>query len=340
MQPVDIPQDTKDVVIDWTYRHVIRADGFVFTAITHPALVLDAMLIKYPYDIKCSSPLVYGSKRTLEEQIEYINTHKIEKAMIIANDISFITRCPTLKHIKIAIPNEFGDGFDYSPLYEMPQIKSVACPTQYGRMGEFTTSIDYSRIRGLEDAHIHPVGCENFRNLTALKSLGLRGIKDADLTDIVRSLILDTLIMTQCKAKSLNGIEYSQEMQCLYLYYNRSLQDISALREVKHTLKALRIQNCPKIEDFSVLGELENLELLELSGSNKLPSLDFLKQMKKLKTFVFSMEVIDGDLTPCLGLSYVYSEKNRKHYNLKDKDLPKGQYFRGNESIEEWRRLM
>ncbi len=339
MQPAGTPHDTKDVVIDWTYRHVIKADGFVFTAITHPALVLDAILIKYPQDIKCSSPLVFGSKRTLEEQIEYINTHKLEKAMIIANDISFITRCPTLKHIKIAIPNEFGDDFDYSPLYEMPEIKSVACPTQYGRMGEFTTSIDYSRIRGLESAHIHPVGCENFRNLTTLKSLGLSGIKDADLTDIVRSPILDTLTMIQCKTKSLNGIEYSKKMQCLYLYYNRSLQDISALRMVKHTLKALRIQNCPKIEDFSVLGELENLELLDLSGSNKLPSLDFIKRMTNLKTFVFSMEVINGDLSPCLDLSYVFSQKNRKHYNLKDKDLPKGQYFRGNESIEEWRRL-
>ncbi len=128
-------------------------------------------------------------------------------------------------------------------------------------------------------------------------------------------------------------------MQCLYLHYNRSLKDISALSKVKKTLKALRIENCSKIEDFSVLAELENLELLELSGSNTLPSLSFIKSMKNLKTFVFNMNVEDGDLTPCLNLSYVYSEKNRKNYNLKDKDLPKNAYVRGNEDIEEWRRL-
>ena len=87
------------------------------------------------------------------------------------------------------------------------------------------------------------------------------------------------------------------------------------------------------------MGELENLELLELSGSNELPSLSFLKKMKRLKTFIFSMNVKDGDVTPCLGLSYVYSEKNRKHYNLKDIELPKGHYVRGNETIDEWRRL-
>lgn len=107
----------------------------------------------------------------------------------------------------------------------------------------------------------------------------------------------------------------------------------------KKTLRALRIENCPKIEDFSVLAELENLELLELTGKNTLPNLQFLKQMKNLKTFVFDMNVLDGDLTPCLDLSYVYSRKNRKHYNVKDKDMPRGEYVRGNEDIEMWRRM-
>ncbi|NLN03259.1 MAG: hypothetical protein GX166_00305 [Clostridiaceae bacterium] len=111
------------------------------------------------------------------------------------------------------------------------------------------------------------------------------------------------------------------------------------MRKVKKTLNALRIENCPKIEDFSVLGELENLELLELTGNNVLPNLDFLKSMKNLKTFIFSMNVLDGDLNPCLNLSYVYSGKDRKHFNLKDKDLPKSKYVRGEENIEDWRRL-
>ena len=150
---------------------------------------------------------------------------------------------------------------------------------------------------------------------------------------------LDTLHMMQCGIYSLNGIETSHKMQCLYLHYNRSLNDINALKKVKHTLKALRIENCPKITDFTVLKELENLELLELSGSNILPNLNFLKTMKNLKTFTFSMNVLDGDLSPCMALSYVYSEKDRKYYNLKDADLPKGKYLRGNEDIEEWRRL-
>ena len=159
------------------------------------------------------------------------------------------------------------------------------------------------------------------------------------MSDAFTSSILDTLTVIQCNIKTLEGIQKSQKMQCLYLYYNRSLQDITALQKVKKTLRALRVENCPKIDDFSVLGELEDLELLELDGSNELSNLSFLKTMKNLKTFVFNMNVKNGDLSPCLDLSYVYSEKNRKHYNLKDTDLPKGQYVHGNETIEAWRRL-
>jgi hypothetical protein len=51
------------------------------------------------------------------------------------------------------------------------------------------------------------------------------------------------------------------------------------------------------------------------------------------------MNVLDGDLSLCKNLSYVYSEIDRKHYSLKDALLPKGKYIRGNESIEEWRKL-
>ena len=114
---------------------------------------------------------------------------------------------------------------------------------------------------------------------------------------------------------------------------------IEKKRKVKKTLRALRIENCPKISDFSLLEELVNLELLELSGNNELPNLNFLKAMKNLKTFIFSMNVKDGDLSPCMVVPRVHSKKDRRHYNLKDKDLPKGLYVHGNENIEKWRRL-
>lgn len=333
--------DIQEVITDsriLTNRYIVR-DGFTFTAITYPANVYDAIVVKYPQDVPCFSSRIAGSPHSLKEQVEFINRYGIEKALIIAENIDFITMCPTLKHLRIIPADSSGDGFDYAPLYKMPQIKSLQCLTVYGFREEFSTCIDCARINGLEDIHIANRRYKHYNTLETLKGLGLSYYEKRDISEAFSSSILDTLSIFQSKIITLDGIQKSQKMQCLYLYYNRSLQDISALRKVKKTLRALRIENCPKINDFSVLGELENLELLELSGSNELPSLRFLNKLKRLKTFIFSINVEDGDLAPCLNLSYVHSEKNRRHYNLKDTELPKAQYVRGNETIDEWRRL-
>lgn len=333
--------DVQEVITDsriLANRYILR-NGFPFTAITHPTNVYDAIVVKYPQDVPCFSSRINGSSHSLKEQIEFINRYRIEKALIIAENIDFITMCPTLKHLRIIPADSSADEFDYSPLYKMSQIKSLQCSTVYGFREEFSTCIDCAKINGLEDIHIANFGYKNFNTVETLKGLSLSNYEKRDMSEAFISSILDTLSVFQSKIITLEGIQKSQKMLCLYLYYNRSLQDISALKKVKRTLRALRIENCPKINDFSVLGELENLELLELSGSNELPSLSFLKKMKNLKTFIFNMNVKDGDLTPCLDLSYVYSEKNRKHYNLKDTELPKAQYVRGNETIEKWRRL-
>ena len=41
------------------------------------------------------------------------------------------------------------------------------------------------------------------------------------LTDLFCSKELDTLRIVQCGISSLNGIDISNKMQCLYLHYNR-----------------------------------------------------------------------------------------------------------------------
>lgn len=317
-------------------------NGFAFTALTYPFNVHDAIIVKCKGISDCETPQYDIPYHTIEEYTAFIEQKQIEKAVIILNDISFINMCPSLKFIKIIPSHQSGDLFDFSPLYEMPEIKLLDCQNRYGSRDQYLSEIDYSKIHGLislsVDANKKTL---NYNKAETLKSLDVFGFKNKshDLEDLFCSKELDTLRLIQCGIYSLDGIEVSHKMQCIYLHYNRSLRDIGALRKVKDTLKALRIENCSKINDFSVLGELENLELLELSGSNTLPNLDFIKAMKNLKTFTFNMNVLDGNLSSCINLSYVYSEKDRKHYNLKDKDLPKARYVRGNENIEQWRRL-
>lgn len=313
----------------------INRDGFLFTSVTHPGNVYDGIIINNIQ--RCDTDFKFpNSSRTLEEHIELINKFQIEKAEIYTSNLDFLFKTPSLKHLSITVYPD-GCSFDYTPLYAMREIKSIVIVGHDFK--PLIDPIDYSRINGLLDVRVSGKGHLNFEKVKTLKTLAITGWKQSDLKNLFQSKELDTLRMIQCGMSSLDGIEKSDSMQCVYLHYNRSLQDISALQEVKNTLKVLEIENCSNIKDLSVLAKLENLELLRLSGSNVLPNLNFIEKMKNLKTFTFNMNVLSGDLTPCLNLSYVYSQNNRKHFNLKNKDLPKNEYVRGNENIEEWRRM-
>ena len=244
--------DVQEVITDsriLANRYILR-NGFPFTAITHPANVYDAIVIKYPKDVPCFSSRINGSSHGLKEQVEFINRNRIEKALIIAENIDFITMCPTLKHLRIIPADSSADEFDYSPLYNMPEIKSLRGATVYGKNEEFSTCIDCAKINGLEDIHIANFGYKSFNTVETLKGLGLSNYEKSDMSEAFRSSILDTLSIFQSKIITLEGIQKSSKMQCLYLYYNRSLQDISALKKLKERLGRYVLKTVPKSMTF------------------------------------------------------------------------------------------
>ena len=310
-------------------------DGFVFRAIRLPANVFDAIVIHNPASARRFGDTWVESFRSLEEHIDWINRNKWEKALVIAEDISFLIHCPTLKHIDIIPSVTAGDHFDFSPLYRLPQILSLWCATNYGKFDRQHSKMDYSQVRGLEDLSVSTEYDVNYHAIPTLRKLSAAQYPGVDLRELFRSRELDTLEMISSKIRTLDGIEAAPKMQCLYLEYNRLLSNISKLSKIRGTLRALRIRKCPKICDFSVLSQ----EYLFLEGSNKIPSLDFISSLPKLKTLILNMEVKDGDLRPCLGLSYAHCGTICRHYNTKASELPKGKYYRGNENIEPWHRV-
>lgn len=317
-----------DVVTDYDRYALMRGyvfrEGFVFTCGSQ-ANVFDAILIKSPKD--CTGigyDRLAASDRTLEEHIAFINAHKLEYADILTENLDFITQCPTLKHLRITPARTAPENFDYSPLYGMPEIRKLRCSCkEYGPKFTKSTSIDLSRVPGLRDIGISSNRYLNYDKVPMLEVLELyENKKHRDLHGLCAPTLKE-LVMSQCSIKTLEGMAEYPNLQSLHLYYLRSLSDISALVSAGDTLRALTIQNCPKVTDFSCLHDLTNLEHLNLEGRNVLPSLDFLKGMKKLKTFVFSMEVADRDIRPCLDVPYAHMSNRKREYNLTDKDLPK-----------------
>lgn len=299
-----------------------RNDNFDYTSIVYPFCEKSAIDI-HP-------------NRAWEEYSEHIKSCGIEQARIRMPNLDGLPLCSGLKYLYILPPTEF----DYKPLYDLPEVKFLNCGNTALDTGK-QSEVDYSYINGLEmlltDVNRKTVNYNKLDKLTALGVWSFKG-KSGDLEDLFSSEVLEQLSMISCRNSSLYGIGRAKQMRCLYISRNRKLEDISALREVGDTLTALRIEACPNIHDFTALYELHNLELLELSGTNSIDSLDFIENMPKLKTLILSMNVKDGDLSRCADLSYVYVQ-NRRHYNLKDEDIPKGKYFHGNESIESWKRF-
>lgn len=322
----------------------IWSDNFEFCSIVHPIKVHDAIIVRNPIDADAKSPRLSFSRKSLTEHIEYINNNNIQKARVFAEDISFLSSCKSLHYIDMIPADSAMDRFDFDPIYKLPDICHLTCKTTYGMQDEKQSQIDFERLNSLVSLQASEMSTiSNMNVLSNLKTLKFYNstCKCDDLTQVFSSSELDLLSLRGIRIKSLKGIGASEKLVQVDLSHNRSLSDISDLYSVRNTLKFLFIESCPKITDFSVLEELKNLEYLELCGSNTLPNLNFIEKLPKLKCFIFSMKIDNCDLSPCLKLQYSRSEKNRKEYNLHDKELPKGfcGYQPEEYGIETWRKL-
>lgn len=302
----------------------IYREGFLFAA-SSKSDVFDAIVIRSPESANCWSPRYPATHNSLEEHIAFINRHHLERAVIIAENLDFLPHCPSLNYLVIIPADTAPKNFDYSSLYQIPEVNYLCCATKYGgRREPHKTQLDYSKVHGLRSVYAVGAGHVNLEKSEDLEILDISGNKSfCDLQKFDSCKKLKEIRLFECGVKNLNGIENFQELETLTIGRCFSLSDVSMIASLSSSLKTLCIENCAKIEDFSFLFQLQNLEHLTLSGSNKLPDLTFIRSMKKLKLITFSMEVENGDLTPCLSVPYADCLKAKRYYNLSNKDLPK-----------------
>lgn len=98
------------------------------------------------------------------------------------------------------------------------------------------------------------------------------------------------------KLISLNGIHYLNKLRRLKFYSAPKLEDISELKEISNTLNKLSFELVPKVKNFDVIGSLPNLESFYISRSAPIPSVQFIKHLKKLKYAYIGTEVLDNNV--------------------------------------------
>ncbi len=284
----------------------------------------DALVVVHPENAIILSPVFIRPQKSLDAHISFIQSNQIKKLRTIAEDISFLKQCPSIEYLQV-FPSMTAECFDYSPIYELPNLKWLSCRMTYGPEEKQVASVDYSRLSKLKWLAV--TGPEGHRNLalaTTVSSLILEGGYPASKTlrGAFPAAALECLSITQAPIVSLDGIEEARGLQRLELSYNRRLTDISALGKLGDSLAYLEIDRCGKIADFSMLAQLRSLEFLILKGGNTLPDLSFLKELPKLKYLHLTMNVENGDIEVCRDIPYVRIQ-NRNHFSLKDKDMQK-----------------
>ncbi len=296
-------------------------DFFFLPQPTENGVIEDELVICNPQDAICISPVILHSRKSLQEHIEFVNQKQIKKAMIIAEDIEFVRQCPSLEHITV-IPALSAENFDFSPLYDLPNIKVLFCHTMYGEDEKKVSCIDYSKIKGVRRISIDGKGALNYDKVKGLKTVYIGKHHPAGdcLTDVIDMSELECLDLCQASVRTLNGIEKAINLKKLHVSSCRKLEDISAISRLGKTLRALSIDACGKITDFSALFELSELESLSLMGSNVIPNLDFLSKMPNLKAFKCFMTVEDGKMGLLKNVPWVMF-KGKKHYDYKEKDF-------------------
>ena len=142
-------------------------DDYVFTQLTSPK-VSDALVIHNPPFATCKSPVLLQSRKTLDDHIAYIRDNELKKAVIVADDISFLRNCPSLECLWI-IPALSACDFDYSPLYDLPNIRHLKCETVYGYKEDRIAHVDYSRLPRLQSLAV--CNTQGHHHIESAKSL-------------------------------------------------------------------------------------------------------------------------------------------------------------------------
>ena len=256
----------------------------------------------------------------IDEGIAYIKKHNIRYVGINsfigykASDISFLRELRDFVE-GITVPEAH---FDISVLNELHRLVFL------GFADDRKTIIDLSNFPNLTT-----LACDFSRRLLSLEAcerlqnLTLTGFKPRDktLNEIPPLSSLNRLALFVTNITSLVGIGQFPVLEELALYKARQLSDISALREVRATLKNLEFDSCKQIGNYEALSEVTALKKLIIVNSGPIQSLSFVKTLEGLEFLSFvGTSVIDGDLSPLIGLNYVGFE-NKRHYSHTSEEL-------------------
>lgn len=163
----------------------------------------------------------------------------------------------------------------------------------------------------------------NLESCISLEDLTLYAYKAHDLSMLSGLINLKRVKIGSSPIKVIDGIE-SLKLKSLSLNYNRKLSSLKGIENLSSTLSELNLLTCKAISSIEEVALLSNLEELGVNNCGEIDSIKALTKLKKLKQFTFweSTNIIDGDVSPCIGIKQV-AFQNRRNYNYTNEEIDK-----------------
>jgi hypothetical protein len=262
---------------------------------------------------------IHGDR--IDEYVEFINKNNY-KSVYINNlrythtNIDFLTKCPQIEELSIGSPYIT----ELTALYELENVKHLS-------LDELNIPLNLKELNSfqkLESLFFEwNKNIQGYDSVPKLKELGIWKYKpkSKNLDELTSLTKLEELTITQGSINSLKGCGLFPNLRKLELNYLRNLEYIDEIEKNASTLKSIAFDTCSKIKNHDYVSCLKELESLIFSKCGNIENLQFLKLLPKLKHFSFvDSTILDGDLTPCIGIEYV-GFLDKKHYNRKFKEL-------------------
>jgi hypothetical protein len=181
-----------------------------------------------------------------------------------------------------------------------------------------------NEIRFHEFPHLIDCGIQwRPKAMSVFDALGLRvlfinGFSGTDTRQFGRLTSLESLAILGSPIRSLEGLAPLHELRSLRLGDLRQLQSLIGIESLIR-LEKLEIGTCRKIRVIDEVSSLAKLREFYLDNVGDIQSLKPLAQLSQLHrvTFVESTNILDGDLSPLVGLPNfeLVAFQNRRHYS-------------------------
>ena len=254
--------------------------------------------------------IIINSDRIDECMQVYTENHLDGVAITTSHDyklqnIDFLTDYPKVKRLSIS------DGIkDISAIHSLRSLEFLIVSGK-------SRKIDYSYFPSLKE--LIADWSSLFFNMDQCKSLKRLSFynynpKAKDCSSISNISWVEKLEIIRSPINTLTGLEYFNQLKELQFSYCSKLETLCCMEESKETLVSLLFDHCKSIKNPEYVSQFRNMNTLAYNNG-LLQSIKFIKKIAALKSFRFvGTDVIDGDMTPCIGLKYV-GFSNKKHFS-------------------------